>query len=352
MESKTPSRMATTPHARVLLVADTHLGFDLPFRPRIKRRRRGPDFIANFKMALKPAMDGEVDLVVHGGDLFFRSKVPPALVEMAMAPLLDVARSGVKVFIIPGNHERSRIPSQLWTTHENIHIFHKPGTIRCTVKDRVIAVAGFPFVRGVRDAFTSLVYQTDWQKAGADAALLCIHQTVEGARVGPNNYTFREGAEIVPGRDIPSGFAAVLAGHIHRSQMLTSDLRGVPLKTPVIYPGSVERTSFAERREAKHYARMRIGLGGEAGGKLIDVDFIPLPTRPMAIIRLVAGADAGSLMWELKRRLWTIDPDAVVRIRIEGALPPEFREEVSIEKIREFAPRGMNVSLAPFTRGG
>jgi hypothetical protein len=26
---------------RILLMADTHLGFDLPFRPRIKRRRRG-----------------------------------------------------------------------------------------------------------------------------------------------------------------------------------------------------------------------------------------------------------------------------------------------------------------------
>ena len=32
---------------RILLIADTHLGFDLPFRPRIKRRRRGLDFFAN-----------------------------------------------------------------------------------------------------------------------------------------------------------------------------------------------------------------------------------------------------------------------------------------------------------------
>jgi hypothetical protein len=39
----------------ILLLADTHLGFDLPFRPRIKRRRRGPDFFANFERALMPA---------------------------------------------------------------------------------------------------------------------------------------------------------------------------------------------------------------------------------------------------------------------------------------------------------
>ena len=39
---------------RILLVADSHLGFDLPFRPRIKRRRRGPDFFVNFEWALVP----------------------------------------------------------------------------------------------------------------------------------------------------------------------------------------------------------------------------------------------------------------------------------------------------------
>ena len=73
--------------ARVLLVADTHLGFDLPFRPKIQRRRRGHDFLANLERALQPALQGAVDLVVHGGDLFYRSKVPAALVDMAMAPL-------------------------------------------------------------------------------------------------------------------------------------------------------------------------------------------------------------------------------------------------------------------------
>jgi hypothetical protein len=37
---------------RVLLMADTHLGFDLPLRPRIKRRRRGPDFKSQLLLSL------------------------------------------------------------------------------------------------------------------------------------------------------------------------------------------------------------------------------------------------------------------------------------------------------------
>ena len=43
----------------------------------------------------------------------------------------------------------------------------------------------------------------------------------------------------------------MLAGHIHRHQVLTQDLGGRPLGAPVFYPGSVERTAFAEEGESK-----------------------------------------------------------------------------------------------------
>jgi len=37
---------------RILLFADSHLGFDLPSRPRSTRRRRGHDFLANHEAFL------------------------------------------------------------------------------------------------------------------------------------------------------------------------------------------------------------------------------------------------------------------------------------------------------------
>src|SRR5262245_37569040 len=66
-----PNRARNTYHTRVahsiriLLLADSHLGFDLPTRERVRRRRRGHDFLANYATALEPALAGEVDLVVH-----------------------------------------------------------------------------------------------------------------------------------------------------------------------------------------------------------------------------------------------------------------------------------------------
>ena len=113
---------------RILFMADTHLGFDLPFRPRIKWRRRGPDFFANFERALLPALNGEVDAVVHGGDVLYRSKVPARLVEMAFEPLKRVAAAGVPVYLVPGNHERSTVPHGHLAAHPNIYLFDRPRT--------------------------------------------------------------------------------------------------------------------------------------------------------------------------------------------------------------------------------
>ena len=53
----------------ILFLADTHLGFDMPQRPRVEKRRRGRDFFENFVRALEPAFKRKVDCVIHGGDL-------------------------------------------------------------------------------------------------------------------------------------------------------------------------------------------------------------------------------------------------------------------------------------------
>src|SRR5215471_3837982 len=90
---------------RVLLLADSHLGFDLPVSPRVGRRRRGHDFLANYAAALEPALRGEVDLVVHAGAVFDRPMVAPATAYQALEPLRRIAERGVSVFIVPGNHE-------------------------------------------------------------------------------------------------------------------------------------------------------------------------------------------------------------------------------------------------------
>lgn len=245
----------TRSNLRLLLLADTHLGL--------------PGSFPSFERALEPAFRGEVDLIVHGGDVFFRSQVKPTLVLRAFEPLKRLADSGVPVVVVPGNHERSAIPYPLFAAHPGIYIFDRPQTFMLNVCGIAVAIAGFPNERDqIRARFAGLLERTGGRSASADLRLLCIHQTVEGAAVGPAGYVFRHAPDVVPGLAIPAGFAAVLAGHIHRHQVLTADLRGHALAAPVFYPGSTERTSRAERYEPKGYVTMTIGADAATGGRV------------------------------------------------------------------------------------
>ncbi len=331
---------------RILLLADTHLGFDFPLNPRVHRRRRGPDFFANTRQALQTARQGLVDLVVHGGDLLYRSKVPPRLVEMALEPLLEVADTGTPVVLVPGNHERSALPYPLLAAHEHLHIIDRPRTVQLEIDGLRIAVAGFPCERKrICSRFPDLIKATGAQQIEADIRLLCLHQSVEGAKVGPADFTFTSGADIIPGRDIPAGFAAVLAGHIHRAQVLTTDLQRRPLAAPVLYPGAIERTSFAERLERKFFMTLEVAPNPSNGGKLTRWHFHELPTRELIDLKMNAtDLDAVSIELRLREELAKLDADAVVRITITGELSTGAGEALRATNLRALAPPTMDVS--------
>ncbi|NIM12477.1 MAG: metallophosphoesterase [Candidatus Aminicenantes bacterium] len=338
---------------RILFLADTHLGFDLPFKPRVQRRRRGPDFFQMFDLALEPAHRGEVDAVIHGGDILFRSKVPPQLVQMTFEPLQKVADKGVSVFVVPGNHERSAIPFRLWASHPNIHIFVRPKTFYLNVRGIMLALAGFPYIRdNIQQHFPRVLGQTGWNQKPADTAVLCMHHIVEGAalQVGSKFYVFRKNPDIIRAADFPPGFAAVLSGHIHRFQVLTKDLNGNPTAVPIFYPGSTERTSFVEKDEAKGYLTLEIESTGSGsnpgGGKIKHWQFHELPARPMYQLEVqAANMTASQLESWIKRSLEHLPRDSVVKIRIHGKMSPALLNVVSAASLRSLAPDTMNVTI-------
>lgn len=367
---------------RLLFLADTHLGFDYPFRPRINRRRRGEDFFANFDRILEPALKGEADAVVHGGDLFYRSKVPARLVDMAFDPLKKVADKGIDVFIVPGNHERSRIPFRILSLHPHIHIFDIPRTYILEKREFRLGFAGFPYRRdNIRARFPQVCAETGWEEKRdeCDAMILCVHHCFEGATVGPGNYTFRYNDDVVRVRDVPQEFLAVLSGHIHRFQVLTTDLKGQSIKTPVLYPGSIERTSFAEKEEPKGYLKVELrknermiskrlnkdGMDNEAmnvdgwNKKRINLkgmtkdthlslywQFIRLPARPMIHVNIpVNGLSKDSLRDFIHQTLRGLDPESVVKIHVEGHVKEEALSVLRAESLRTLSPNQMNVSL-------
>lgn len=329
---------------RVLLLADSHLGFDLPLTARVHRRRRGHDFLANYVRALEPALRGEVDLVVHGGDVFHGPRPHHTLVAQAFEPLRRIADRGIPVFVVPGNHERSRIPHDRFAAHPLVHVFDGPRTFRVDVGGLRVALFGFPYERRrVRDNFRGLVERTGWRPDEADVSLLCVHHCFEGATVGPADFTFRYAPDVIRGRDVPEGVAAVLTGHVHRHQVLTHDLTWRPLAAPVFYPGSVERTAFAEMDEPKGYLILEIEPASE---RIPRWTFHPLPARPMVISTVDAtGLGAAALGERVRAAIAAAPRDAVLRLRIQGRVEPPARPALHAAELRATAPLEMNVEL-------
>lgn len=330
---------------RVLFLSDTHLGLDLPSRPRVARRRRGDDLFESFERALAPAVSGEADVVVHGGDLFYRSRIPAWLAERVFSRLAELADSGVDLFWVPGNHERSSVPRGLLLTHPRIRVFDRPRTFVVRRDGLDLAVSGIPFASEVRREFPSLLAATGHAGTTADVRLLCLHQAVEGSTVGPVGFTFRDGPDVVRGRDVPPGFAAVLSGHIHRAQVLVRDLGGRPLATAVLFAGSTDRTSFAERNEPKGTFLLELDRNGPPGGTASWV-FRELPVRPMVDLEIDAGNDGASFGARLRGTLAGLDPASIVRLRLSRDPSPEVAPLLGAEALRAAAPETMSVSVA------
>ena len=333
--------------ARIVFFADTHLGFDFPVKPRVDRRRRGPDFFDNFHRVLEYARETRPDVVLHGGDVFFRARVPQRIVDMVYSDLYQFAAEGIPILIVPGNHERSILPGSLFLGHPNIYIFDRPRSFTFEVNGAQLVFSGFPCRRmDVRDQFSSLLEASGWGKHAGACHLLCLHQTIEGASVGPSGYTFRYGRDVIPWLALPQDAVAVLSGHIHREQILQArqgDERRAP---PVIYPGSIERTSFAERDETKGFYDIKLAQTPEGQWGIKELSFNELPARPMVDLVLGKELAPGQVAAFIREEAAQMDPDSIVRLRCESGVDEEVKQATTSRLLREILPETMNYQFS------
>jgi len=278
---------------RLLHLSDTHLGVDRYYAGAPPGWRRSDDHLAAMRTALRLAIDGQVDAVVHTGDLFDRSQPPPRAVHDAIEALAEVGRV-VPTVVMPGNHDRRGLRRHLGELGPGVRVFDEP-TAFSLGRHRCVAM---PFIR---DA-------ADWAIAAArlchDAIdLVLAHNAFDGARVPGFTFRPRPGHETVAAGDIPATVHDILCGHIHTRQCLALG------RARVWMPGSTERTSFVERRETKgallYDAAERIGR------------WIDLPARPMVHARQVADLDevAPGTLVALAPELRTEEYDALARER-------------------------------------
>ena len=327
--------------------ADTHLGFEITKvvqgHPE-GRQRRADSIFKNFLAIVQHTIDIEADLFIHSGDLFNKYYIPREILDELIRPFLNLSRGGIPVLIIPGNHERSEFPFDLFHGAPGVFVFDRPKSLSLTLDGYSVGVAGSPFIRkDSKRIFLAALEETEYEGLRSDFNILVTHQAFDGASVGPVDFTFRAGRhDTVSRHTIPLDFDYIAAGHIHRYQILYH-----PLKPGLnfVYPGSIQRMSFAETYEEKGFVE------GEVLNGRIETRFIPLPAYEMEIVEIeAAGRSADACENDICSQFWRFDEDRVIRFNLTGGTTAGDYPDIDFQRIRAEMPGVIECQFAIKTK--
>jgi len=111
-----------------------------------------------------------------------------------------------------------------------------------------------------------------------------------------------------------------------------------------MYPGSIERTSIVEAEEDKGF--MIVELTCEDRVVNAEWRFERLPARPLVRHELALdGLDAAQIESAIRTLVANAPADAVVTIRVSGAMTEAVSRVLSARFLRELTPPTMNLEL-------
>ena len=285
----------------IVHTADLHLGVGnyAPLNPSTGMSRRIDDFILAFDQVVSYATQNNADMFLLCGDTFKDPNPNSTVLKMFASRLSRLSRENIQTVIILGNHDtprggRAAPPEPLIELNvPNVHYFSQPGftdfICRSGEKARVFAL---PYRHPVKVASDRTVGQTGLRKElmqqnyleqvtkeieifaregrnDADVCILTGHFTIQGVVAGSErNWTIDEEYALPPALFDTDLFDYIAMGHVHKHQEIQA-------RTPIIYPGSIERVDLAEAEEDKGFVHVDIRDGS------VSWKYIRLPTRTM-----------------------------------------------------------------------
>ena len=126
--------------------------------------------------------------------------------------------------------------------------------------------------------------------------------------------------------------------HFEQHQILSH-----PLKPGLnfVYPGSIQRMSFAERDEDKGFVE------GEVLDGRIETRFIPLPAHEMEIVEIeAAGLSDKDCEDAISSQFWRFDEDLVIRFNLTGGTKAGDYPDIDFQRIRARMPPVLECQFA------
>jgi exonuclease SbcD len=328
---------------KLLHTSDWHVGKTLKGRSRLDEQK------AVLAEIVGLAIEHEIDAIMISGDLYENSAPTADAQKLVVATLLRLARAGIEVIAIAGNHDHG-------PTFEayrplmgiaGIRLFGqaKPAdqggsyrfTARSTGEEAVVAVLPFLSQRyavgaaqlitntpaenvGAYDQLIREILDNLTQPFGVDRGgdqtinLVMAHLTCIGGVLGGGERAAQSIMEYsVPGAIFPIEAHYVALGHLHRRQR-------IPAPAPVHYSGSPLSIDFGEQENTSVICLVEATAATPA--KVTDLAITSgrrLRTVSGTVEEILAGADAYG---EDYLRVWVRQPTyAGMREQLLGALP-------------------------------
>lgn len=208
--------------------ADTHLGYQ-----QYHKQERRDDFFDAFDTIITDAIEKDVDGVIHGGDLFHRSRPDIETLSRAFSGLKRLQEHGIEFYMVVGNHDGTR--DKQWSELiEDLDIGVYLGKDGCDVGDSIVLFGQDHVSKNRRNQLT-------YPFSGDDnnTNILVAHGLFSEFEYG--DWSLQHILE-----QSRVGFDGVLLGDNHKSSIkYVNDV-------PATYPGSSERTA-ADQREQRGY---------------------------------------------------------------------------------------------------
>ncbi len=252
---------------RFIYTADWHIGNyrSGPDTPGLNGRLL--DIRNRIKEILTYAVNQKISRIILGGDIF-RDRHPSMLHLTIFAEFLRDARNlGIKVSVIPGNHDQAKMQGQIHALSAYIPLL---GDNQDIILDRPLwghyedqKFFFFPYLKSPQN--DALVEFIKAAPQAVSTSFLILHGTVEGA-LAKNMTEYEIFDEDTIAFEHVMGFRGVLAGHIHECQHFNN----------VWYPGSIERLTFDDEGIDKFFLDVSVDTKGNP-----QIFKVPLQARKM-----------------------------------------------------------------------
>lgn len=310
---------------RIAHISDTHLGYRAVYRsdPETGRNQRALDIERAYEATVSDILTRQVDLVIHGGDVFHHTRPWWAALRCFVRQTRRLTDAGLPVVVIGGNHDTPRLRTS-GSVFSVMELALPEVTFVTGYQDEAIQfesmnlnLIAVPHGK-LTDVSPPLVYPEPGMRN-----VLVTHGLVPGMSIRGHR---EPGEEEVSDTLLDADFDYIALGHFH--------LWGKQ-RHNAWYSGSTERMGWGDEAVDPGYLIVELTAPGEPAA----VEHIPIAARPMKTLKALdgAGRTARELADMVLDRLRALDsPRAMTRIELQQTPRPVRRETEAI--LRREAP--------------